>query len=279
MRIAWITDPHLNHCPLPAWERLMEQVAIADCQAMVITGDISEGEDVVFQLRRLADSAAIPIYFVLGNHDFYHGSIQRTREAVSAASTAHPLLHYLRDESIVELSPAVALIGEDGWGDATEGDYSGSIVVLNDFRLIEDFTLSSPSQWQGLLQAIGNDSTERLRRKLDLACRRYSSILIATHVPPLRESCWYQGHTTDDHWAPFFVCGQMGKMLLQVAAQYPDTIIEVLCGHTHHGGVARMSPNLTITTGGAEYGHPVVTDLVSIESEPTAARIQVGLQR
>ena len=104
MRIAWITDPHLNHCPLPAWERLMEQVSLAHCQAIVITGDISEGEDVVFELRRLADTAALPIYFVLGNHDFYHGSIERTRTAVSAAAWEHPLLHYLRDEPIVELS-------------------------------------------------------------------------------------------------------------------------------------------------------------------------------
>ena len=117
MRIAWITDPHLNHCSLPAWERLLDQVESCECDSVVITGDISEGEDVVFQLTRLADSIARPIYFVLGNHDFYHSSIQRTRTAVSMAAAKHPLLHYLRDEPVIELSSSVALVGEDGWGD------------------------------------------------------------------------------------------------------------------------------------------------------------------
>lgn len=279
MRIAWITDPHLNHCSLPAWERLMDQVGLAQCEAILLTGDISEGEDVIFQLQRLADSAAVPIFFVLGNHDFYHSSIERTRTAVSAASARHPLLHYLRDEPVVELSPLVALVGEDGWGDGTEGDYEGSIVMLNDFRLIDDFCLSPRSSWQRLLGSIGNDASERLEHKLDIACRSYRSVLVATHVPPFRESCWYEGHTTDDHWAPFFVCGQMGRTLRRVAARFPDTIIEVLCGHTHHGGVARVAPNLTVTTGSADYGRPEVTDLIEItNNKGVGGKIRVGLR-
>ena len=47
------------------------------------------------------------------------------------------------------------------------------------------------------------------------------SVIVLTHVPPFREACWYQGHTTDDHWAPFFVCGEVGQACLLRPASDP----------------------------------------------------------
>jgi len=264
MRIAWITDPHLNHCSLPSWEQLIGQLNDCQCDAVIITGDISEGDDVVFQLLRLADAVTVPIHFVLGNHDFYQSSIDRTRAEVGTAVENHSRLHYLRDEQLIELSPSLALIGEDGWGDATEGDYDRSIVLLNDFRLIEDFRFRHRSQWRSKLESLGRDAAIRLQHKLEQACTQYPSVLVATHVPPFREACWYEGRTTDDHWAPFFVCGQVGKVLLDAANKNPSTKIEVLCGHTHHGGVAVLAPNLTVTTGAAIYGRPEITKVIEL---------------
>ncbi len=264
MRIAWITDPHLNHCSLPAWERLIASVRGCSVEGVLITGDISEGEDVAFQLLRLADAIDRPLYFVLGNHDYYHSSIERTRIEITHAVTKHPLLHYLRNDSVIELSPSVGLIGEDGWGDATEGDFEGSSVRLNDFQLIDDFHLDHCSTWKEKLRLLGKDAAQRLDNKLDEACARYPSVLIATHVPPFRDACWYEGHTTDDHWAPFFVCGQTGRSLLNAAKQYSNATLQVLCGHTHHGGVATLTPNLTVTTGPATYGAPTVTGVILI---------------
>ncbi len=266
MRIAWITDPHLNHCSLPAWERLIDQVELAVCDGVLITGDVSEGEDVVFQLQRLAGAIASPIYFVLGNHDFYYSSLDRTRRAVSAAAAAHPLLHYLHDLSSIELSPTIAMVGIDGWGDATQGDYEHSIVRLNDFRLIDDFWDAPTKTWRGKLASLGKDSADRLRAKLTTACTRYKTVMVATHVPPFRESCWYEGRTTDDHWAPFFVCGQVGDALRAAAHSHPSTMIEVYCGHTHHGGVARIADNLKVITGAADYGHPIVQSVIEISN-------------
>jgi 3',5'-cyclic-AMP phosphodiesterase len=264
MRIAWITDPHLNHCSLPAWERMIDQIAIADADSILVTGDISEGEDVVFQLLRLADATARQIYVVLGNHDFYHSSIARTRVAVSTAAAKHPLLHYLHDIPAIPLSPTCALVGVDGWGDATQGDYERSIVKLNDFQLIDDFWDSPTTNWRSTLEALGRDSADRLRIKLDAACKQYPSILVGTHVPPFRESCWYEGRTTDDHWAPFFVCGSTGEVLREMANKHPNSSIKVFCGHTHHGGAVQISANLQVTTGAAVYGQPVVQSIIEI---------------
>lgn len=262
MRLGWITDPHLNHCSLPAWDRFVAQVRQSNCEAVVISGDISEGEDVMFQLRRMADAFAVPIYFVLGNHDFYFSSLERTLDAIREGVAADPRLHYLPDLPPVQLAPGIVMIGEDGWGDATEGDYARSMVRLNDFRLIDDFRLAAPLQWPEMLVELGRQAAQRLRSKLEVALRDSEQVLVVTHVPPYREACWYEGRTTDDHWAPFFVCGQTGGVLRQAAQQHRAAKLEVICGHTHHGGIAEIRENLRVTTAGAEYGAPAVAHVI-----------------
>ncbi len=266
MRLGWITDPHLNHCSLAAWERFVAQVRQSDCAAVVISGDISEGEDVMFQLRRMADAFAVPIYFVLGNHDFYFSSLERTRRGIREGAAADPRLHYLPDVPPVQLAPGIVMIGEDGWGDATEGDYARSRVRLNDFQLIDDFRLAGPSQWPSMLTELGRQSAMRLSRQLEVALRDNQQVLVVTHVPPYREACWYEGRTTDDHWAPFFVCGQTGVVLRQAAQQHCAARLEVICGHTHHGGVAEIQENLRVTTAGAEYGEPALACVIDCGS-------------
>jgi Icc-related predicted phosphoesterase len=263
MRIAWITDPHLNHCALATWDRLIAQVHECRCDGLIISGDISEGDDVVFQLRRLADAVGLPIHFVLGNHDFYHSSIERTRDAIRKTVAAHPLLNYLTDSDPVSIG-GVALIGVDGWGDATVGDYQRSTVRLNDFRLIEDFLLAAPSLWKSILRDLGQCSARRLESLLLSAVATHKRLLVVTHVPPFRQACWYQGKTTDDNWAPFFVSGQCGDALIDFAQSQPDSTIDVLCGHTHSGGIAKMRDNLIVTTAGADYGSPKVAAVVVI---------------
>jgi len=275
MRIAWITDPHLNHCALAAWDRLISQVLECQCEAVIISGDISEGEDVVFQLRRLADAVRLPIHFVLGNHDFYHSSIDRTRAAIRNAAAEHPLLNYLTDSAPVSMG-GVALIGVDGWGDATVGAYERSTVRLNDFRLIDDFFLAAPSLWKSILLDLGQGSARRLQSLLLSAAELHKSLLVVTHVPPFRQACWYQGQTTDDNWAPFFVSGQCGDALIDFAQSHSDSTIDVLCGHTHSGGIARMRDNLAVTTAGADYGNPEVAAVIVISDGQVTLERKAG---
>jgi hypothetical protein len=58
----------------------------------------------------------------------------------------------------------------------------------------------------------------------------------------------------------------MGTALLQLAADFPETQIEVYCGHTHHEGVAKLAPNLRVTTGAAKYGSPTVAEIIQVNS-------------
>jgi predicted phosphohydrolase len=264
MRLVWTSDLHLNHAGLRAWDDWTAQINDSDPDAILITGDLSEADDVVFQLRRIAESFSATIYFVLGNHDFYLSSLGSTRRNVSAVVRDETSLCYLTDASPVELSRGHFLVGEDGWGDATEGDYENSTVRLNDFLKIKDFQRVDPISWPRLLREQGAESAERLRSKLNLLPNSARRVLVATHVPPFRESCWYEGKTTDDSWAPFFVCGQVGKVLKEFAMEHPQVQTTVLCGHTHHAGTAKMMPNLVVHTAAAKYGCPAVERVMEV---------------
>jgi predicted phosphohydrolase len=254
----------LNHASALRREQWLVEIASHGPDGVVISGDISEGDDVAFLLTWMARVLAVPIYFVLGNHDFYQASIAATRQRVVHAAGEHGWLHYLTNQSAIELQPGVFLLGEDGWGDATEGDYESSPVRLNDFRLIEDFWQSDCSRWKGLLQRLGAESAARLEAKLEAIPASAQQVIVITHVPPFREACWYQGHTTDDSWAPFFVCGSVGRVLQRHAAARPQCRLTVLCGHTHNAGSAQPGANLVVYTGAADYGQPQVEALLTV---------------
>lgn len=265
-RLVWVTDPHLNHVALPAWQRWIDAVRSRKPDALLITGDISEADDVVFQLRRVAEAVEVPVHFILGNHDFYRSSIAKTRGQVIDACRTDPRLHYLTDCRPIELAGGMFLVGDDGWGDATIGDYEHTPIRLNDFALIEDFSLSDPANWKAMLIEQGAASAERLAEKIKSLPSSAEHLLIPTHVPPFRESCWYEGKTTDDHWAPFFVCGCVGEALTAAAESRPDVKFTVLCGHTHHQGVAEIRDNLIVYTGAAQYGSPEVEGTIEISA-------------
>ncbi|MGI9469929.1 MAG: metallophosphoesterase family protein [Rubripirellula sp.] len=256
----------MNHVQVNAWSEWIESIASHGAQGIVITGDISEGDDVVFQLRRMVETLNTPIYFVLGNHDFYRSSFHATRQAVIHACRDHPLLHYLTDLSAIELAPAAYLVGEDGWGDATVGDFETSTIRLNDFPQIQDFNEAPTDGWKQQLHDLGAEAAARLTAKLTALPEDTKQVVVLTHVPPFREACWYEGNTTDDNWAPFFVCGQLGSVLREKSQARPDCQFRVLCGHTHHAGIAQISPNLIVHTGAAAYGHPDIEGIVSVTS-------------
>ena len=263
-RLVWTTDLHLDHAATSEWDRWVGGITALRPDAVIVTGDISEGDDVTFQLQRMAEAFGVDLYFVLGNHDFYQSSIATTRRQVDDLCDKHPKLHYLTALMPIELSPGVFLVGEDGWGDATLGNYEDSPIRLNDFALIKDFKDADPSEWKSLLQEQGKLSATRLREKLDAVPNSASHVFVATHVPPFRDSCWYMGKTTDDNWAPFFVCGQIGQALMDHSAKQPDRNVTVICGHTHHDGVAKMRENLVVHTGAADYGHPSIEATIEL---------------
>jgi 3',5'-cyclic-AMP phosphodiesterase len=250
MRLAWATDIHLDLAGFSAVETFLASLVEASPDALLITGDLGESGTWRRHLRAIEDRlAGKPVWFVLGNHDYYRSSIRAVR--AQAASE-----RWLPARGVVLLSEDTALVGHDGWADGRFGDYAGSRVMLNDFLLISELVSPSPILRRHKLEELGDEAAAHFRHWLPVAANRRKRVLIATHVPPFREACWHEGRISDDDWLPHFSCAATGRALAEAAEANPSTEFLVLCGHTHGAGYVRILPNLEVFTGGAEYGRP-----------------------
>jgi predicted phosphohydrolase len=266
-RLAWLTDLHLNFLTYAQADEFLARVEALEPDAVLITGDISEARDLGRMLAHIAERLERPVYFVLGNHDFYHGSIREVRALATRLcdSAASRLCYLTALDEPVALTPTVALIGHDGWADARLGDYERSLVMMNDYRLIAELAAHGKRDRWPILQALGDEAAGHIRTVMPRALERFPHVLLATHVPPLREACWHEGRLSDDEWAPHFTCKSMGDAILEIMRDFPERRLTVFCGHTHSPGECRPLLNVEILTGGAKYGLPAVQRILEFE--------------
>jgi predicted phosphohydrolase len=264
VRIAWATDIHLNFPSLERRHAFYDVFRAAGADVVVLTGDIAEAPSLDALLRELGDALDCPVYFVLGNHDFYHGEVAAVRAAAHALSRTHPRLRYLTDAEPVLLGERTALIGHDGWADGRAGDFARSRVFLNDYLLIHDLRTPTHAERLARMRHLAQEAADSLARAAQRALGVRPHVLVATHVPPFREACWHEGALSDDQWAPHFTSVVVGEALRSVMTTHPDRTMEVLCGHTHSEGVTQVLPNLLVRTGAATYGDPALAGVLDI---------------
>ena len=270
MRLAWLTDIHLNFVDT---NRLGDFLASLEQQAdaVAISGDIAESRDVCHYLRTIEEVVQKPIYFVLGNHDFYRGSIPQVRRMVAGLASESKHLNYLTALRVVDLTPSTAIIGHDGWADARLGDYRNSNVILSDHQLIAEIARwfdGSSLDKPGLLQtmtSLADEAAGHFATVLDEAAIKYPNVIAVTHVPPFREAAWHQGQTSSDDFLPHFACKVVGDIMRAVMREHPTSNLLVLCGHTHGGGEFLASENIRVLTGEAEYGKLQISEILEIE--------------
>jgi len=263
-RVAWLTDIHLDILDEQRREEVLADWSTCEADAFLIGGDIGEAATLTQFLSRIDEVLQRPIYFVLGNHDYYRDSIRRVREEMAALCEKRPRLHYLTHDAPHQLAPGIALIGHDGWADARIGDYEGSAVMLHDYELIDELKqLGKLERWPRLKQ-LGDEAAAHIDQTLTAALATSSHVYLLTHIPPTRSSCWYNGEVSDDEWAPHFTCKAVGDVILRIMREQRERRLTVLCGHTHSPGETRPLPNVQILTGHAEYGQPEVQQIFSL---------------
>ena len=264
MKIAWSTDIHLDFIDEKKGLQFCHSISQTECDRVFITGDIADSSTVVHWLSFLESQLQRPIYFVLGNHDYYHGSIQRVRTAVGQYCRGSRHLFWLPQSAVVKLKDGVHLIGHGGWGDAKYGNFLQTPVRLNDHRLIDDLTGWDRQTLQSKLQRLGEEAADFLRSQLTRAVLGARIIWVLTHVPPYPESCWHNGEWGAVDWISDFACKSVGDVLMSFADEHPDVQLNVLCGHGHSPGEVFMRQNLHVRTGGAVYGAPAVEAVLQI---------------
>ncbi len=261
-QLLWLTDLHLNFVSFDQVADFLDTVNQHPAQIVVISGDLTEAPQLPIIFKMLNRFVEKPVYFVCGNHDYYHSSVWEVRESIPAWLEELPNLTWLNNAGIVELSPYTALIGHDGWADGRYGNYQTSPMMLNDFMLIEE--LREPISQARLLaiSALGYQAAQHFYQWLPQALEQYEQVIIVTHVPPFAESSLKDGQPNDDVGLPFYANRAAGEALLDIAAQYPDKQIIVLCGHTHSASDLQILPNLRVIVGQAEYRQPEIQSLV-----------------
>jgi predicted phosphohydrolase len=263
-RLIWSTDLHFDAADRAQYQLFFDLIKAYEPDFVLIGGDISNGMSSLKHLINLAKFIKKQFYFVLGNHDFYYGSISEIRAAAQRLTEKEPRLHYLTDNGIIALTEQTALIGHDGWSDAKARDFLSSDVMLNDYFLIDELKRLSHEERFHKLHELGAQAAEYLKRQLVKALESYEKVVLLTHVPPFEESCLFEGLPAGSDWAPHFVGKAVGEALEAIMKECPSKQLLVLCGHSHWGQDIQILPNLRVVTGHSELGIPNVQGLILI---------------
>lgn len=263
--IAWVTDPHFDCLPSGGSKAFGEGVRedVPGLTHVVISGDLANFENYDAFLKQFQEGVGVPVYFVTGNHDAWNGSIKRMR----AKSKKTP--GWLPQEQLVQLADKVVLVGHDGWYDARWGHPETSLVLLNDFFMIQELKPFSGHFLFLKLREIADSFAAEAQGLLEGALQAGNKhIVFATHVPPFPQAAWHEGKISDGHWLPWMSSKAMGDVLDALAYENPDVRFTVLCGHTHGKGVYHHARNMVVYTGESEYRSPRISKVFTIKDFP-----------
>ncbi len=94
-RVLWLTDIHLNFLKPVPLEKFYQQIKDAQPDCVLISGDIGEAPRLKYDLQQLESRLPYPIYFVLGNHDYYGASFEDVESLLREITDCSPRLHWL----------------------------------------------------------------------------------------------------------------------------------------------------------------------------------------
>lgn len=266
MKLCWVTDIHLNFIEIEARKKFYKKITDTDLDALLISGDITEAPTISECLLEMAEFIKKPIYFVLGNHDYYRATIDLVRQKITKLSKIEKLINWLPSTGPQILSEGIILLGQDGWADGRLGDFQNSPVSLVDSRLIADLfqeKILGKNQLLKKMQQLADNDAINLHKNIKEALKQDpNKILILTHVPPFKETSLYEGAISDDNYQPYFTSKATGDILMEVAIRYPLVEFLVFCGHTHHECTYKPLDNLLVRVGKAEYYYPELQDVI-----------------
>lgn len=265
-RFAWCTDLHLNMVNEPEIVKFIESISNSGVDGTFITGDVSTSRDFVYHLSVFEKITQKPVYFVLGNHDYWGSSSEDVQKIATDLSTMSTFVKWAASTPYITLTPSTALVGHDGWYDALAGTPEFS-VAMNDWVYIRDYVGTSGLKSAvnvnhdhviTVSRALAHKATLSMMQSIKAATRYARNVIVLTHVPP------FQCHEYDATGLSWFLSKMCGDMLVQAAKAYPNTQFTVLCGHTHSGGSRQVEKNLTCSVGSATYGRPNVERIIEV---------------
>jgi 3',5'-cyclic-AMP phosphodiesterase len=267
-KYAWITDVHLDFLGEDNNKLIQfgESLVRDNPTGIFITGDISVAKKVTFHLSAIEKIVKRPIYFILGNHDYYGSSIENVRKQMREVTNISPFLRYMQTMPYYSLGATTAVVGHDGWYDANWGDWKGSTMKILDWTAIKEFTLVNGSKQTIVTEArkLAQEGAMHIHNGIKQAVRYHKTIVVLTHFPPFPQSHMHEGKVGEPGAMPWFVSKMMGDMLMDASKAFPTHKFIVLCGHTHGKWDGQITNNLEVHVGGADYYKPALQGLIEV---------------
>jgi len=267
MKLAWLTDIHLNFLSAEQQTAFYHKTSDIDYDAYLVTGDIAEAHTFANCLIEWVDICQRPIYFVLGNHDYYSSNFKTVHQLTRKLHEQYELLNWLPEMGVINLSNTHALIGHGAWADGRYGNYLASPLILNDYIHIKDLRLPAIKMRLAKMREIADESAQYFASQLTQVPESMTHITLAMHVPPYQETCFSpEGKVApdDDFYLPHFTTKAVGDVLRDYAQNNPQRQLTVYCGHTHGACDVEILPNLRVIVGGAEYHKPAIDRVIEV---------------
>ena len=253
-KFIWFSDTHLNLSALPFLKRrFIKELRDSGADGLFLTGDVSIGLFLEYDLRFIAKNFPGQIYFVLGNHDYHGRKMKSVHEMVRRMCAECPNLHWMTDENVVSLTDEVALIGTEGWYDASLGDpsllrYTLDWILTHDFYVLGDMA-SRIKHWTELAR----ESALRIGEKLEAALKTHKTVYVLTHYPPWKDAAVIPGTSLPMFWLPYNTNASMGEEIERIMCEQRDKNVVVLSGHTHVPCHLRVSESIECIVARASY--------------------------
>lgn len=253
--IIWLTDLHFNFIPSFKSEDFLYLLQHKKPEGIIISGDIAANNRTFYYLNLIKSYVNAPIYFVLGNHDFYGSSFEDMKKNASNLGEG---FHYLTNEDVLELNPMVGLVGDDGWYDARWRDPITNIVFLADFLRINNFFFLSQQEKLALCREMALVSVQNVRKKLSKAFKKYDKVYFVTHFPPWPDN----SSIFSTFWRPYNSSKIMADMLLDLMKDLNNKDLIILSGHNHKYRDERITSNIRLKTGGVRVLFPKIHEVI-----------------
>lgn len=259
-----MTDLHLDQAESKSTSQLLQKLETQEYDIALITGDVASSRDLAEHLTMLAKACGDrPLYFTLGNHDFYGNTIADTRQLITNVCRQIPNLHYLSSGGAVDLGNRTVLVGGDGWADGQWRGRKTKDIISPDHYSIRDFRGLNKWECFRKMRQLGQASAVSIINRMRPALRYNRQIYVASHIPAFRTSAHFDGKPCDANHQPHFVHAQLGAMLIWMAQRNSTTRFTVLGGHTHSECKDIVLENLTSIIGGHRRHRPEIQKILA----------------
>jgi len=256
-KFLWYSDTHFNRSLFLSKTRFVNHIKKEGPKGIFLTGDISCGLFIKSDLEYFAKNIVCPIYFVLGNHDYYYSSFNEIHDQMSWLTKKYKNLIWLTKSEPIELNEEVCLLGTEGWYDSSLGNYQYIKYTTDWFLIKEPRRLPSFQDRIDFFRTKANDSVDFIVKHLDKLFDKYKTIYFLTHFPPWKEATRDQGTFLEPFWLPYNVNNRLGKKIEELMSGHKKRNIIVLAGHTHSSSHIRISKNIQCIVSDAKYfGQP-----------------------